>query len=71
MGVLVAKDTDDNLTFGANQPKPAKVRINLQGGKSVTRFADPSKLEDLLVKGTLNKKKYDSKDINSVTIVQG
>jgi len=68
LGVESAKDTDNNLVFGANSPKPARVRLNLANKKSVLLFADPSKIEDLIVKGTLNGKKYRGQNINSVTL---
>lgn len=71
LGVVKAKDTEDNLSFGIDRPKPVKVRINLANKKSIIRYADPQKIEPLTVKGTLNGKKYDGQNINSVTVVQG
>jgi CxxC motif-containing protein len=70
LGVKVAKDTDDNLVFGSNRPRPVKVRINLANKKSRIRYADPAKIEDLIIKGTLNGKKFEGQNINSVTVVQ-
>ena len=71
LGVKKAKDTDNKLIFGSNSMKPARVRINLANKKSILRFADPGKVEGLIVNGTLNGKKYDGQNINSVTLVQG
>lgn len=68
LGVRVAKDTEDGLIFGCNTPKPLRVRVNFSNGKSRKLFADPAKAEDLMVKGTLNGKKIDGFNINSVTI---
>jgi hypothetical protein len=71
LGVKQAKDTDSGLVFGANSMKPVKVRINLANKRSILRFADPGKCEELVVKGSLNGKKYDGQNINSVSLVQG
>lgn len=71
LGVKKAKDTDNKLVFGSNSMKPARVRINLANKTSILRFADPGKVEDLIVKGTLNGKKFERQNINSVTLVQG
>ncbi|WP_013320806.1 hypothetical protein [Gloeothece verrucosa] len=71
LGVTLAKDTEDNLVFGVDRPKPVRVRINLAGARPIIRFADPQKIEPLTVKGSLNGKKYNGKNINSVTVVQG
>jgi len=68
LGVSKAKDTDDNLAIGANV-KPPRVHINLSNGKSVKRFCAPDKIESVLVKGSLNGKKYDGQNINSVRAV--
>lgn len=70
LGVKEAKDTDNNLVYGSNQPKPVKVRLNLANKTSRLRYADPSKIEDLIVKGSLNGKKFDGQNINSVSVVQ-
>lgn len=70
LGVIKAKDTDDNLALGSAN-KPPRVRVNLANGKSYLRFCDPGKLESLITKGTLNGKKYDGQNINSVRAVQG
>lgn len=61
LGVAVAKDTDDNLVFGAQKPRPVRLRISYQITKdrngSVIRFCSPDKVKDLLLKNELNKKK--------------
>jgi hypothetical protein len=69
LGVLIAKDTDDNLAFGA-AVRPPRVRINLANGSSIIRYCDPGKLEELITKGSLNKRKFNGQNINSVRIVQ-
>lgn len=77
LGVEKAKQTERGLVFGANQPKPARVRINFEGGGSTTRFCDPSKVEGVTVGGKLNKKKVEiagrwrDKKISRITTVQG
>lgn len=77
MGVKVAKQDERGLVFGANQPKPARVRINFEGGGSTTRFCDPGKVEAVTVGGRLNKKKVEiagrwrNKKISRITTVQG
>lgn len=61
LGVDEAKDTDDNIVEGARRPRPARIRINYQITKdragSAIRFCDPDKIESLLLKRQLNKKK--------------
>lgn len=77
MGVKEAKENERGLVFGANQPKPSRVRINFEGGGSTTRFCDPGKVEAVVVGGRLNKKKVDiagrwrNKKISRITSVQG
>jgi hypothetical protein len=70
LGVLDAKDTDDNLAIGA-AVRPPKVRLNLANGKAVIRYCDPNKIESVIVKGALNGKKYDGQNINSVRALNG
>ena len=70
LGVTKAKDTEDNLVFGANSPKPVEIRLNLANGRSPILFADPGQIEDLVVKGSLNGKKYRGQNINSVSIAK-
>jgi hypothetical protein len=77
LGVKEAKQNESGLVFGANQPKPARVRINFEGGGSTTRFCDPAKVEGVTVGGRLNKKtveiagRWRNKKISRVTCVQG
>lgn len=77
LGVIKAKETEDGLVFGANSPKPARVRINFEGGGATTRFCDPAKLESVTVDGKLNRKKVEiagrwrDKKISTVTSIQG
>jgi hypothetical protein len=72
LGVSKAKDTDDALVFGADSPRPPRVRINLKGSKpAIIRFCSPDKLESLTVKGSLNAKKYKGTDVDSVVVVSG
>lgn len=77
LGVEKAKQDESGLVFGANQPKPARVRINFEGGGSTTRFCDPAKVEGVTVGGKLNKKKVEiagrwrDKKISRVTTIQG
>jgi hypothetical protein len=56
LGVVKAKDTDKGLIFGANSPKPARVRLSLADGTSVIRFCEPDKLSGVLTGGTINGK---------------
>ena len=77
LGVFKAKENEGGLVYGANSPKPARVRINFEGGGSTTRFCDPGKLEGVTIGGKLNKKtvnisqRFRNKKISSVTAVQG
>ncbi len=77
LGYKVAKENEKGLVFGANSPKPSRVRINFEGGGSTTAFCDPGKLENVTVGGALNKKKWDVKGkffdrkISTVTSIQG
>jgi hypothetical protein len=77
LGVVKAKEAEGGLVYGANSPKPARVRINFEGGGSTTRFCDPSKLEGATIGGKLNRKtvnisqRFRNKKISSVTCIQG
>lgn len=77
LGVIKAKENEGGLVFGANSPKPARVRINFEGGGSTERFCDPAKLEGVTIGGKLNKKKVEiagrwrDKKISTVTSIQG
>lgn len=77
MGVKEAKENEKGLVFGANSPKPARVRINFEGGGSTTRFCDPGKVENVTINGALNRKKVEiagrwrDKKISTVTSIQG
>jgi len=61
LGVNVAKDTDDGLIYGANNPRPAEVRIGYTdstgSARSVVRFCEPDKLGSVTTGGSLNGKK--------------
>ncbi|MEH2312346.1 MAG: hypothetical protein V7K35_13325 [Nostoc sp.] len=62
LGVKQAKDTDTGLMFGANSPKPAKVRIsytdaNTGASKTCVRFCEPDKIGDVTTGGKINSKK--------------
>jgi hypothetical protein len=69
LGVDKASDTDNNIQYGSDN-KPPKVRINTKDGRSYKRFCDPDNLTGLITRGTLNSKKINGKDINSVRAVQ-
>lgn len=77
LGVIKAKEGEGGLVYGANSPKPARVRINFEGGGSTTRFCDPGKVEKVTIGGALNRKtvnisdRFRNKKISSVTSVQG
>jgi hypothetical protein len=77
LGIIKAKEGEKDLVFGANSPKPAKVRINFEGGGSTESFCSPDKLTDVTVNGTMNKMTWDvegkfkNKKISSVTAIQG
>ncbi|MDZ8136324.1 MAG: hypothetical protein RM049_13610 [Nostoc sp. DedQUE04] len=61
LGVVLAKDTDSGLMFGANNPRPAQVRIGYTdangNSKSTIRFCEPDKIGDVTTGGKLNGKK--------------
>lgn len=69
LGVVKSKDTDNDVVIGASN-KPPRVNVNCANGKSFIRFCDPSKLEALITKGSLNKKKLNGQEINSVRAKQ-
>ncbi|MCV3215686.1 hypothetical protein OGM63_19580 [Plectonema radiosum NIES-515] len=76
LGVVLAKDTDKGLMFGASSPKPAVVRIGYTAAdgssKSINRFCEPDKLNAVTTGGALNGKKVQigtvEYNINNVTI---
>jgi hypothetical protein len=69
LGVVKAKDTDNDVVYGADN-KPPRVNVNCANGRTYVRFCDPSKLEGLITKGSLNKKKLNGQEINSVRAKQ-
>lgn len=77
LGVIKARQNARGLIFGANAPKPARVRINFEGGGSTTRFCDPGKMESVTVGGVLNRRSVDfpgifnRRKISTVTAVRG
>jgi len=73
LGIIKLKEGADRkgILFGANYPRPAKVRINYvdknfgKGNdrkKSVTRYCDPDKLGRVL-NGSLNKTKINVRGV--------
>jgi hypothetical protein len=76
LGVVLAKDTDTALMFGANNPRPALVRIGYTAAdgssKSTIRFCEPDKIGDVTTGGKLNGKKVwvagKEYNINNVSI---
>jgi hypothetical protein len=76
LGVVLAKDTDSGLMFGANSPRPAEVRIGYTAAdgsnRSAVRFCEPDKIGNVTTGGKLNGKKIviggKEYNINGVTI---
>lgn len=82
LGVKEVSDTETGIMFGANFPRPVRVRIRYRIGsgnsvvkRSVTRFCDPSRVEGVTFGRALNGKKVKVRgqefDIDQVTIVNG
>jgi hypothetical protein len=61
LGVKEAKDAEEGLMYGANDPRPAVVRIHYTdsngNAKSVKRFCEPDKISGVTTGGGLKKKK--------------
>jgi hypothetical protein len=75
LGVKKADAGAKGLIYGASV-KPPRVRITLDMGagnkpRTLIRFCDPDKIEDLIVDESLTGKKFDSKTITSVRMVNG
>jgi hypothetical protein len=76
LGVVIAKDTDSGLMFGAQSPRPALVRIGYTdangSSKSTIRFCEPDKIGNVTTGGKLNAKKIKiagkEYNINSCTL---
>lgn len=76
LGVKEAKDTEQGLIFGANNPRPAEIRISYTHSsgetRTVTRFCEPDKLSSVTTGGTINGKKITVSgvqyEINNATI---
>lgn len=64
LGVKEAKAGDKGITYGGNV-KPPKVRLNLEDGKTITRFCDPDNIEEVVVNDALTNKKFNNKTICS------
>lgn len=71
LGVVAAKDTDKGLVFGANKPKPVRVRLSLADGSSAIRFCEPDQLKAVLdgaVNGKKAKVRGALRNVNAATI---
>lgn len=68
LGVKTASDTEQDLELEGSI-RPPKIRINTKAGKSYTRYCDGSKLEDVIVKGTLRGKTFKSSKITTVSTI--
>lgn len=63
VGVKV-NDTSKDLVFGANRPRPMKVRFNLEGGKSKVLSCHPDKAN-----AVVNQNNCKGKTINGKKVV--
>jgi hypothetical protein len=70
LGVKEASDSEQGIELDGSI-RPPRVRINTDKSKSYTRYCDGSKLEDVVVKGTLRGKSYGGGKITTVTAVKG
>jgi hypothetical protein len=61
LGVVIGKDSDEGLVFGANSPNPAKVRITYTDAsgysRTAIRFCEPDKINAATTGGALRNKK--------------
>ena len=70
IGVKRITDNTQDLVWGANKPKPMRVRLNFEAPSrgaragSQTIFVSPSKLDDIF-SGKLNGKKSNGKKIEN------
>ncbi len=70
-GVDVAKAKEDGLIFGANNPKPARVRVYTENGKAYTRWCDTGLIDSLTLRGNANGKSFMGSKVKSVSQIRG
>lgn len=72
LGINQATGTDQGLIYGMNNPRPARVRINVQisqgNNKSYVLFCAPSKLVRLLIQNPLKGKKFRGGTITTISL---
>lgn len=79
-GIKKATSSTKSLFFGANRPKPPRIRLNFQRrgginpddcGKSQMIFCAPDKLDDVVVKNKLKDKVSNGIKIKSASLPRG
>lgn len=68
VGVSVAAANESGLIFGANKPKPVRVRLNFDDGSSQVIFCNPTNLGDVLG-GSLNGNQSNGRTIQSAGLL--
>ncbi|NJL48732.1 MAG: hypothetical protein HC929_16190 [Leptolyngbyaceae cyanobacterium SM2_5_2] len=70
LGVKKVASNTKNVVYGANSPKPPRVRIRTENGKSYTRFIDSKKIDSAIVDSGLIGKTLRGSRIVSASIAR-
>jgi hypothetical protein len=70
-GVETAKAKEDGLIFGANNPKPSRVRVYTENGKTYLRWCDTGLVDSLTLRGNANGKTFMGSKVKRVSQVRG
>lgn len=70
-GVEIAKAKEDGLVFGANIPKPSRVRIYCTDGKAYVRWCDTGMVDSVTLRQNVNGKTFMGSKIKRVSQIRG
>lgn len=68
LGVKKVTGSTKNVVYGANSPKPPRVRIRTEKGKTYTRFIDDSKIKSAIIDSGLKGKTFKGSKIASASL---
>lgn len=68
LGITAAGPGEPGLVFGANSPKPPKIRINFEDGGSQLVFCDPNQMASVLG-GSVSGKTSNGRTISKAGVI--
>jgi hypothetical protein len=67
LGIKEVKNNTKGVVYGANSPKPKRVRITTANGKTYQRFIDGNKIKSVTVDNSLKGKSFKGSKIERVS----